>query len=193
MSAAKERVAPSDKVRGLVPTPHGEVPRPTFRDVFDAHYDYVWMSLRRLGVQHADIEDVADEVFLRVHEHFVRYDPSRPIRPWLFAFAFRAASDYRRLARHRVSLGHDGLDPACPGLDPEESLVQRQRRLLVQQALEAISLTHRAVFVMYEIDGTDMKDIATTLEIPLHTAYSRLRLARGTFEAKVRELRGEEW
>lgn len=164
----------------------------SFRELFDEHYDYVWSSLRRLGVFPRDIDDVADDVFLRVHEHFAAYDRTRPVKPWLFAFAFHAASDYRRLARHRIKLGLEGFDEIDDAPTPEEALVQRETGRLVQEALDAISITNRAVFVMYEIDGTDMKDIASSLEIPLHTAYSRLRLARATFEAKVRELRGEE-
>jgi RNA polymerase sigma-70 factor, ECF subfamily len=164
---------------------------PTFRAVFDDHYDYVWNSLRRLGVAASDLDDVVDEVFMRVHGKLDTYDPSRPIRPWLFAFAFRAASDYRRLARHRVFAASDE-DNRDPGPTPEEAAMQNDTGRLVQKALDALSLSTRAVLVMYEIDGRDMKEIAEALEIPLNTAYSRLRLARGTFEAKVRELRGEE-
>jgi RNA polymerase sigma-70 factor (ECF subfamily) len=164
---------------------------PSFRAVFDAHYDYIWHSLRRLGVATADLDDVVDEVFLRVHDRLPSYDPARPIRPWLFAFAVRAAADYRRLARHRVFVDSDA-DNVDPAPTPEQAAMQGDAERLVQHALDALSLSTRAVFVMYEIDGRDMKEIAEALEIPVNTAYSRLRLARGTFEAKVRELRGEE-
>ena len=43
-------------------------------------------------------------MFVEVFRNLHRYDPARPLRPWLFAFAFRFASDYRRLARHRVEV-----------------------------------------------------------------------------------------
>lgn len=165
---------------------------PSFREIFDDHYEYLWCSLRRLGVHPGDLDDVCHEVLLNVHHNLAKYDPARSIRPWLFAFAFHAASDYRRLARHRLSLGLASVDPVDEALDPEQALARLEAARLVDQALDAISLTNRAVFVMYEIDGTDMKEIAVALDVPLHTAYSRLRLARATFEAKVRELRAEE-
>lgn len=192
MSRALDLFAPSDKTASLAPSTDARVPSPSFRDVFDAHYDYIWSSLRRLGVRASDLEDVTDEVFLKVHAHLSSYDGTRPIRPWLFAFAFHAASDYRPLARHRMELGFDGAEPIDAAPDPEQALERREAGRLVESALEAISMTNRAVFIMYEIDGADMKEIAATLDVPLHTAYSRLRLARGTFEAKIRELRGEE-
>ena len=61
---------------------------------FDAELDYVWNALRRLGVREADLDDEVNEVFLRVHRQLAQYDPSRPIRPWLFAFAARVAAAY---------------------------------------------------------------------------------------------------
>src|SRR5215472_17365750 len=86
-----------------------------FRDVFAGEFDYVWTSLRRLGVHDRDLEDVAQEVFVHVHRRLDDYDPGRPLRPWLFAFAFRCASDWRRLARHRVEvLGEQGEAAPTP-------------------------------------------------------------------------------
>src|ERR1700722_10148496 len=66
-----------------------------FRALFQSELPYVWTSLRRLGVPARDLEDVTHDVLLEVYKNFDRYDPTRPLRPWLFAFAFRFASDYR--------------------------------------------------------------------------------------------------
>ena len=78
--------------------------RARFRALFENQFDYVWTSLLRLGVHARDVEDVAQDVFEHVHRRLDEYDRSRPIRPWLFAFSFRCASDWRRLARHRVEV-----------------------------------------------------------------------------------------
>ena len=66
-----------------------------FTGLFAAEFDYVWASLRRLGVNERDVEDIAHDVFLHVYRKLGSYDPKRPVRPWLFGFAYRAASDYR--------------------------------------------------------------------------------------------------
>ena len=60
-----------------------------FRRLFDEHFTYVWTSLRRLGVPEREREDLSNEVFFRVHRRISDYDPARPGRPWLFAFAVR--------------------------------------------------------------------------------------------------------
>jgi len=58
----------------------------------------------------------------------------------------------------------------------------------VVRALESLALDKRAVFVLYEIDGEEMSEVARTLEIPVNTAYSRLRGARAEFAAAVKRL-----
>lgn len=162
-----------------------------FRQVFDREYDYVHHSLRRLGVQERDIEDLAHDVFVEVYKNLERYDRARPIRPWLFAFAFRIASDYRRLARHRTGLGIEDHQAVSTGPSAEESASAREAAGLVQRALDAMPLEQRGVFVLYEIDETPMKEIADAVGISVNTAYSRLRLARATFAAHAEEQRRE--
>jgi len=70
--------------------------------IFQQEFRYVWNSLRRLGVHQRDLEDVVHEVFVRVHDQLPLFDVTRPLRPWLFGIALGLATNYRRLARHRV-------------------------------------------------------------------------------------------
>ncbi len=165
-------------------------PAPSFRAIFDAHYDYVWLSLRRLGVSDRDREDITNEVFFRVHGRLDAYDPERPIRPWLFAFAVRAASDYRKLARHRREASVPEGTPISvhPGPGPDEHAIRREEQQLVALALDALDMDRRSVFVMHELDQVAVPTIASALGIPLGTAYTRLRSARQDFAIAVRRL-----
>jgi RNA polymerase sigma-70 factor, ECF subfamily len=159
-----------------------------FEAIFEAELAYVWTSLRRLGVHARDLEDVAHEVFLKAYAALPTYDPTRPIRPWLFAFAFRFASDYRRLARHRTELYGDDEPGRDRAPDAEQALAQRQREQLVSRAIEAIEIERRAVFILHELDEQPMPAVVETLGIPLNTGYSRLRTAREEFATALRRL-----
>ena len=174
------------------PAPRVDGDRQTrFRALFQAEFPYVWTSLRRLGVHPREVEDVAQEVFVNVYRRLDDYDPARPVRPWLFAFAFRSASDWRRLARNRVEVQGD-LDQRPGGaMAADEALARAQDRELVQQALDQIDLDRRAVLVLYELDETPMKDIAEALGIPLFTAYSRLRVGRQELTTAIRRIRAQ--
>jgi RNA polymerase sigma-70 factor, ECF subfamily len=162
--------------------------RGRFQALFTAELAWMWTTLRRLGVRPADLEDVTHDVFLTVYRKLDVYDAERPLRPWLFAFAYRAASDYRRLARHREEPTEDIPEPEASFARGDEMLERKQESALVHAALAQIDLDRRAVLVAHEIDGTPMKDVAAALGIPLNTAYSRLRIAREELTAAVRRL-----
>lgn len=156
------------------------------RRIFDEHHAYVWRSLRRLGVHEADLEDLTHDVFLAVHRKLASYDRARPVRPWLFAFAVRLASDYRKLARHAREVPVTA-EPADDAPTAEAVTLAREQRRLLERALARVSLELRSVLVLHDIDETPMRDIAEALEIPLNTAYSRLRLARAQCLAALRK------
>jgi RNA polymerase sigma-70 factor, ECF subfamily len=161
-----------------------------FRTIFELEVGYVMRTLRRLGVAPADLEDLAHDVFLAVHQRLDSYDPARALRPWLFGFAFRVASHYRRKAGRETALDHaETVVDAADG--PDAILEKETRRQLVLAGLDAIELSRRAVFVLHELDGITCEEIARTLEIPLGTAYSRLRLARQDFSAAMNRLRAQ--
>ncbi len=173
-------------------TPETMVAPPAFAEVFDAHFGYVWNTLRRLGVGEADAQDQAQEVFVVVSSLLGDYDPSRPIRPWLFGIAYRVACRWRALARHRRELAMDS-PPDAPDPRPaaDEELAAHQARDLVLRALDTIDLDRRAVLVMNLLDEQPMPEVAEALGIPVNTAYSRLRLAREDFQKAVKRLRGK--
>jgi RNA polymerase sigma-70 factor, ECF subfamily len=161
-----------------------------FPAVYAAELGYVWHALRRLGVQDRDLEDLCHDVFVVVFRNLAVYDTRRPIRPWLFGIAFRVASDYRRSARQRREIPGTTRELTCPAPPADEVMLRRERQRLVARALDGLELDRRAVFVMHDIDGHVMPDIAAALGIPLNTAYSRLRLARVDFAAAIKRVQG---
>ena len=158
-----------------------------FRDLFESQASYVAATMGRLGVRDADRDDLVSEVFVRVHRELDRYDESRPIRPWLFAFAARVASDHRRLARHRREvLGDEAHEEPSSMPLPDRALESSEAKRLVDRALDELDLDKRAVFVLHDLDETPVPEIARALGIAEGTAYSRLRAARAEFTAAVR-------
>ncbi|HSO37352.1 MAG TPA: sigma-70 family RNA polymerase sigma factor [Labilithrix sp.] len=157
-----------------------------FRSLFDANASYVAASLGRLGIAPGDRDDLVSEIFVRVHRELGSYDPDRPLRPWLFAFAARVASEHRRLARHRREVIGEVADLPSTGPAPDRRLEHDDAKRLVNVALDALDEDKRAVFVLHDLDETPVPEIARALGIAEGTAYSRLRAARTEFTAAVR-------
>ncbi|MGO9839038.1 MAG: RNA polymerase sigma factor [Polyangiaceae bacterium] len=162
---------------------------PDLGAIFDEHFDYVWATLRRLGVRDADREDLVHEVFMKVHTRLADYDTTRPLRPWLFGFAYHVAADHRRLARHRVEVLGGSHEAVAQDPPADERVAVGEDRETLVAALDELSLARRALIVMHDVDETPVPEIADALEIPLNTAYSRLRLAREDLAAAVKRIR----
>jgi RNA polymerase sigma-70 factor (ECF subfamily) len=161
-----------------------------FRAIFDAELRYVWTTLGRLGVPERDREDLASEVFFRVHRRIGDLDPSRPVRPWLFAFAIRVASEHRKRAQTRNETLGAAEDAGSSAVETRRP--HRDDKELVRLALDSLDMDKRAIFVMHFLDEFSIPEIARTLDIPLGTAYTRLRAARQVFTAAVRRIRKAE-
>ena len=179
---------PSVQLDGTGPTLPSE--DAGFRALFHREAGYVWATLRRLGVHPSDVEDVTQEVMLRVFRLQGDYDPSRPLRPWIFGIAHRVAAEWRRHRRRHPEdpTDFDDRDLASTQGDAEAAVAARQAKALVERALLAVEVDRRAVFILHDLEGCPAPDIARTLEIPVNTAYSRLRLAREEFRAEVARL-----
>jgi RNA polymerase sigma-70 factor, ECF subfamily len=164
---------------------------PDFPTIYASEFAYVWKTLRRLGAPPKDVEDLTHDLFVVVHRRLREYDPSRPLRPWLFGIAVRVLSDYRQLFRNNREV----LDPIASTPDAidqaprqDESMAGSQARTMLMRALDLIHFDRRVVLVMHDLDEVPMPEVASTLDIPLNTAYSRLRLARADVLAAVRRL-----
>jgi RNA polymerase sigma-70 factor (ECF subfamily) len=155
-------------------------------DAFQMELDYVHRTLRRLGTSPSEVEDLAQELFLALRRSWREYDPTRPLRPYLFGIAFRLVSAHQRKRNREVAFGV--FDIGDPGPGPDDALQVKQARALVLAALESVPLPRRAVLVMHDIDDVPVREVASVLSIPLFTTYSRLRKARRELDAALRRL-----
>lgn len=160
------------------------VEAPTVSSVQEEHGDFVWKSLQRLGVREADLEDMAQEVFVVVHRRLHTFDGSAKMTTWLFGICTRVAAGYRRRAYLRRERSVPDVPDDAGGDDargPEEEASARQSRALLDRLLAELDVEKRAVFVMFEIDELSCDEIAAVVGVPVGTVYSRLHAARKAF------------
>ncbi len=125
-----------------------------FRAIYDREFDYVWHSLRRLGIPARDLPDVTHDVFLKLHRSPSTYDENRPFRPVPFGVLFRVASDHKNLGRNAGEVLDDmPIDIRDPSHGPEQRTGEHEEWRIVDRALEAMDLPHRVVLVMHDFSG----------------------------------------
>ncbi len=166
-------------------------PHPDFRALYDAHFDFVWRSLRRLGVREPDVLDLAQKVFLTAHFKLAEFEGRSLVSTWLFGIAQRVASDYRRsaLIRREVSTDNAELEAVASWHEDFSAESDARRRARAAEAiLNKLPEPQRTVFVLFELEEMSGQDIATLLNISVGTVRSRLRLARDAFRREVKRL-----
>lgn len=199
MRAPDEKVIRTGAERhgGGMPEPHpsqargaaqaGAVEASAYMQRLVAEYlDFVWRSLRRLGVSEADCDDGCQRVWVILARKAGAIAPDKT-RSFVFSVVVRVASEMRRASGRRqhqhVELDELELGPA--GGDAEALLELKRHRELLDQVLAELSWDQRAVFVMFELEGLSSPEIASALGIRRGTVASRLRLARAEFQRAV--------
>ena len=156
--------------------------------LFHAHFDLVWRTVRRLGVPPEAIDDATQEVFVIASRRLASIEHGKE-RAFLYGTAVRVASTARRASSRRRQvqppLSEEAPDPAGTAPAADELVDRKRARELLDQLVARLPDDTRPVFVLYELEGLTMEEIATCLEVPPGTVASRLRRAREAFQAAV--------
>ena len=164
--------------------PEADIEPRRLREAFALHFELVWRSLRRFGVPESAADDAAQHVFLTFSARSAKIELGRE-RAFLVATALRVAANERRRIDRAREVPFDDAASESGAPTPESLLEEKRRRNALDEALRALPIDQRAVFVLYELEGFTLPEIAQSLEIPLGTATSRLRRARARFETWV--------
>jgi RNA polymerase sigma-70 factor (ECF subfamily) len=167
--------------------------------LFKLYASFVASFLYRQGARGADLDDLVQDVFLTAHRRG-GYRPG-PASPTTFlAHIALEANLKRRRGDGRWRTSHsDEATGAIVGrapTDPAQALATKDAARRLQVLLESMDPPHRAVFILFELEGESCESIAAGLELPIGTVYSRLHSARRAFRERAarserREGRGE--
>lgn len=160
----------------------------SLESVYQQWARFVWITLHRLGVRSADIDDVCHDVFLVVHSKLGEFDWNAKMRPWLLGICARTAANYRRRARVRFEHSPGPLEEqesnalsAPTALQPDESYLRRDALERAERILSGLNPVKRVMLIMFEVEGLSCREIADELGLPIGTVYSRLHAARKFF------------
>jgi RNA polymerase sigma-70 factor (ECF subfamily) len=166
--------------------------------VYASQRDFVWLTLQRMGVRRADLEDVFQDVFMIVHKRLDSYRRDAKLSAWLYGICLRCVARHRRRAFRRrerpqgLELEAPSVGPsatwhaALPG--PDERLNERDKQARLERLLDTLDPEHRAMVVMYEIEELSCAQISAVTGVPVGTIHSRLHYARRKLSEAARRL-----
>lgn len=141
------------------------------------------LAMQLLG-RPEDAKDVAQDAMLRFFSSLDRFQPERPVLPWLFRIVHNRVRDLQRKQyRRRIDsldsyLEDTGNEPVSQRPGPEQSAQQRQLQRRIWQMLGSLSPKHREILILRDYQDLAYSEIASVLGIPKGTVMSRLHAAR---------------
>lgn len=159
------------------------------RSLASENFQFIWRSLRRLGVPPQAVDDATQQVFEIAARRLDDIQPGRE-RAFLFKTGLHVAREARRTAARGALSDSAPLEHLQdPGQTPEDAVESARTRALLDEVLDALPLDLRSVFVLFELEELPTAEIARLLEIPAGTVASRLRRARHEFHLQARRIR----
>jgi RNA polymerase sigma-70 factor (ECF subfamily) len=139
----------------------------------------VFALLSRLVGRGPHVEDLAQEAFLKAFRSLPGFEPAGAARlsTWLLTIATRLALDARRRKR-LPSVSLDDAPPVASASTPETETARRELGHAIARAAAGLSDDMRAAFLLADVHGFTMKEIAEALSIPENTAKTRVFRAR---------------
>jgi RNA polymerase sigma-70 factor (ECF subfamily) len=161
------------------------------RALVDAHFDFIWRSLRRLGLKAPDADDAAQRVFWIAARKLDRIEIGKE-RAFLFGSACNVAREARRASTRRKEDLTDGIEVEDAAATAEELVDREKARVALDRVLESMPMDVRAAFVLFELEEMSVPNIALFLGVPIGTVASRLRRGRELFQAAAARYRARE-
>jgi RNA polymerase sigma-70 factor, ECF subfamily len=170
-----------------------------FNEIVLAYRKRILGTITRLIARTEDVEDVAQEVFLRLYFSLDQLRTAEVFEPWLYRLTVNAAYDYLRKQRRRMEFRMSDLseqqvvlaDAAAGGKADREEQHQKRVRESVDSLLGAVSEADRILLMLKEVEGLSLKELEKSyqvkenaLKVRLFRARQRVLKAFGTVEGK---------
>jgi len=165
-----------------------------FQELVNQYKDGVYRFLRRFLNRPDLVEDVFQETFLQLYVSRDKFDPSKPLRPWLFTIAANKARDALRRrqrsdATNLTSMFDSdecSIDDALNTLDqdehmPYDDLIRDETAAAVKRVIAHMPARLREILILAYFQKFPYAEIAGILGIPVGTVKSRLHTAVGRF------------
>lgn len=160
----------------------------------------VFRTLLRLTGSRENVDDLAQEVFLRLYRALPSFRGEALITTYLYRITVNVAQDEwkrrRRDDRPLVSLSDETADWEArlrhPGRNAEEQIEEREFQQMVEEHLQRLSQVERTVLVLYHQEERTYEQIALTLGLPIGTVRTHLHRGRKKLREQISASQGSK-
>lgn len=156
-----------------------------FWELYDRYYSRVRGYATSMLRDPTASDDVVQETFMRAQASVDALREPEKVPAWLFRIAHNLCMDHLRA--RRTSRIDPSADPdaagSCEGASVQQDLERGEMSACVRAKIDRLSESHRAVILLYDIQGLSHQEIAEVLETEVGTVKVRLHRARRKLRA----------
>ena len=160
-----------------------------FETLLGNYEKFVYNLCYRYFGNHCDAADVGQEAMVRIFKKIKEFNGKSSFKTWLYRVVTNLCMDELRQRKNKpVSLDdmkEQGYEPVTPGLSPEETVEQQELCRLVLEILTLLSIEHRTVLILKDVEGLEYNEIAAVLGCNIGTVKSRINRAREAFRKRL--------
>jgi RNA polymerase sigma-70 factor (ECF subfamily) len=144
-----------------------------------------------------DAMDLTQEAFIKAYQSIHRFKGNSSFYTWIYRIAVNNTLSHLKRNRNRKFLSFDNLDNEASQSDvfqavasksrTEKGTLIRELHEKLNEALQKLSLKHRSVVVLFEIEGMSHEQIATILKCSVGTVRSRLHYAKQQLKLSLKD------
>ena len=160
-----------------------------FAELVERHQAMVFRTLARLIGRREGLEDMAQEVFLRLFRALPQFRREASVSTFLYRIVVNVVNDeFRRLEKARLAVSIEDHELTSQWADPEHALERDQLQRAVDDALLRLSAPDRAILILHYQEERSYEEIAAILGLPMGTVKTNLYRARQRLKVMM-----EEW
>jgi RNA polymerase sigma factor (sigma-70 family) len=176
----------------------------SFEQIVHDHQAMVFRTLVRLTGSREHVEDLAQEVFLRLYRALAGFRGEALFTTYLYRIVVNVAQDeWKRRRRDRPLTSFSNEEEEWedrlphPAPDAEQQFAERQFRYSVEQELQQLSAIERTILVLYHQEELSYEQIALSLKLPIGTVRTHLhrgrKKLREALQQNQQQERGDTW
>ena len=150
-------------------------------------FSLIYHLLRKRNI----VEDVAQEVFLKVFKSIKSFRGTASFYTWLYRITVNTCLNYQKSARSsELTLSckepHKEAFMAQRTKDPEEHIRDKESSQVIKEVIESLTVEQRMPIILRELEGLSYEEIAVVLECPVGTVRSKIFRARKVLQEKLK-------
>lgn len=158
-----------------------------FETLVKKYQNYIVNIVYSLIGQNSYVEDIAQEVFIKVYKNLSSFKKKCAFSTWLYRITVNTTYNYVKGKKENISFDSAGID-FCANTNINAEIESKEKDQIIQKAIENLPFKYRTVVVFKDIQGFSYAEIAKILGCRIGTVESRLFRARAILKERLSPL-----